>query len=130
MLFLGIKARSKQAWGSAFLSQHKDRGGKNHILPCRRAFSNVLDGVASTIFPRGEPPDPQLSLTPYACSINDSFPTTLSTINTMLVKVGQCKFYMTFGLAFTRFSLPPPPQTKLENIHHCLDKKGCLTHFL
>ena len=35
-----------------------------------------------------------------------AFPNTLTSINTMLLKVGQCKFYMKCALAFTRFSSP------------------------
>ena len=65
------------------------------MLPYRRAFSNVLEGVASKIFSGGKPPDPQFPLTPYAYFISYSLLTTLSPTNTMLVKVVQCEFYMT-----------------------------------
>ena len=54
--------------GSAFLSQRKDQGGKlckrktkGNNLFCRKVFSDVLDGVASKIFPGGKPSDSPVS---------------------------------------------------------------------
>ena len=73
------------------LSQHKDQGGK--------------------IFLGGKLSEPQSPLTPCACFISHSLPTTLSPINTMSINVVQCTFCMTCALAFTR---SPPPNRKMS----------------
>ena len=47
------------------------------------------NGRGLKLFSKGQAPRPQFPLTPYACFISCSLPTTLSPFNTMLVKGAQ-----------------------------------------
>ena len=108
MLFLVIKIRLRQVRRSAFLFQHKDQGGKQFKSYFAEGRFPTFYRVWPPNFCWDKPPDSQFFLAPNACSISY----TLTSINTMLLKVGQFKFYMICALAFTRYSLL---SSKMEN---------------
>ena len=70
-----------------------------HILPCRRAFSDILKDTTPKSFSGGKPRDTQFPLTPFVCFHTYSLPTTLFPFKMMLVKAVQSTFYTTCTLA-------------------------------
>ena len=98
MLFLVIKIQLKQVRRSTFLSQYKDQGRKKII----------------SYFAEGRSPEPSFPSLHMHVLFAIAFPNTLTSINTMLLKVGKCKFYMICALAFMRFSPPLLKNGKLS----------------
>ena len=97
---------SKTRWKQILL-QYKDKW--------RKTFTSYFaKGRFSTWYQKNvsgsKPPNPQFPLTPFPCFHTYSPSTTFSPSNAKLVKVAQCKFYMTCALTFKRYS-PPPPET-------------------
>ena len=105
---------TKTRWKQVLL-QYKDKWGKtfSSYFAKGRFWTWHQKTVSGS-----KPPNPQFPLTPFPCFHTYSLSTTLSPSNSMLVKVVQCKFYMTCALTFKRYSPPPNIKISTNSYYH------------